>query len=345
MPQSRGSFQNEARTSWSDLALIACPLLVFIVSFTLGRYPVSLHQLLLSLASQLLPIRHTWSPTIDTVIYQVRLPRILAAMLVGAALSASGASYQGMFKNPMISGDILGVSSGAGFGAARAIYFSLSTIGIQAMAFGFGLAAVVLVMSVSGRIRRDQTLTLVLTGVIIGALFSAGTSLLKYVADPNNVLPAIEYWLMGSLASVDSQATLGAFIPIVLGVIPVYLLRWRINVLTLGDEEAAALGLDTRKLQNIVILCSTLMTSAAVSISGLIGWVGLIIPHLARMIVGPNYKRLLPASIMLGAAYLLLVDDVCRIMSNLEVPLGIVTAIIGAPLFLYLLLKGGRGWE
>ncbi len=345
MSHSGSSFQNRTGARWCELSLIACLLLVFVVSFALGRYPVGIRQLLLSLASQVLPIKHTWSPTIDTVIYQVRLPRILAAMLVGAALSAAGASYQGMFKNPLISGDILGVSSGAGFGAALAIYFSLNTVGIQAVSFCFGLAAVLLVMSISGRIRRDKSLTLVLTGFIVGALFSAATSLLKYVADPNNVLPAIEFWLMGSLASVDSNSAMSAFIPIFLGTVPIYLLRWRINVLTLGEEEAAALGLNTRKLQNIVIFCSTLMTSAAVSISGLVGWVGLIIPHLARMIVGPNYKMLLPASIMLGATYLLLVDDLCRTMSNLEVPLGIVTAVVGAPLFLYLLLKGGRGWE
>ena len=330
---------------WKEMGLVVLPVLVLMLSFPLGRYPITLAQLITILAAKVFPLSHTWPATLDTVIFQVRLPRIMAAMLVGAALATAGAAYQGMFKNPLVSPDILGASAGAGFGAALAIYFSFSYIGIQAASFCFGLAAVFLAYSFSGRIRHDPMLALVLAGILIGTLFSSGTSLIKYLADPYDKLPAITFWLMGSLASISKNDLAVATLPIVVGVVPLYLLRWRLNVLSLGEEEARALGLETGRLRFIVILCSTLMTSAAVSISGLVGWVGLIVPHLARMIVGPNYKVLLPASALIGAAYLLLVDDLARIMSTVEVPLGILTSVIGAPFFLCLLLNSRRGWQ
>ncbi|WP_420891001.1 FecCD family ABC transporter permease [Neomoorella thermoacetica] len=329
---------------WREIALPALPLLVFLLSFPLGRYAISPGQLLTILAAKVFPIEPTWPATMETVVFQVRLPRIIAAMLVGASLATAGAAYQGMFKNPLVSPDILGASAGAGFGAALAIYFSLGVVGIQVSSFLFGLLAVGLTWTLSSRIRRDPILILVLAGILIGTLFSSGTSLIKYVADPYDKLPAITFWLMGSLAAITPRDVWTALVPILAGMLPLYLFRWRLNVLSLGEEEARSLGLDTGRLRLIVILCSTLITAASVAISGMIGWVGLIIPHLARMLVGPNYRELLPAAILIGSAYLLLVDDLARVLTSVEIPLGILTSIIGAPFFLYLLLNARRGW-
>jgi len=335
----------EHRFMPKQTGLLVAAVLLFIISFGFGRYPISPGNLLMILASRFFPVTHTWPANLDIVVWNVRLPRIFAAMLVGAALSTSGAAFQGMFKNPLVSPDILGASMGAGFGAALGLYFSLDPLGIELLAFFFGLFAVLLAYYISSRIRFDPMLVLVLCGVLVGTIFSALTSLIKLVADPMSKLPAITFFLMGSLATVTPRDVFVVIIPMLLGGIPLFILRWRLNVLSLGDEEAMALGLDTRKMRFIVIICSTLMTSAAVSISGLIGWVGLIVPHLARMIVGPNFKMLLPTAIILGSAYLLLVDDIARCLFSTEVPLGILTALIGAPFFLCLLLKGQRGWK
>ncbi|NLT20578.1 MAG: iron ABC transporter permease [Syntrophomonadaceae bacterium] len=330
---------------WKIIILLFTLIFIFIFSFALGRYPVPPGQLLQVLASQIITMEPTWNVTVETVIFQVRLPRILAAILVGAALSTAGAAYQGMFKNPLVSPDILGASAGAGFGAALGIYFSFSMVGIQLMAFVGGLLAVGLTYGISIRIRHDPMLALVLSGVMIGSLFTAAISCIKYIADPYDKLPAITFWLMGSLASITSRDVYMVLIPIILGGLLLYLLRWRLNVLAMGEEEAQVLGINTRAMKTIVIICCTLMTAASVSISGLIGWVGLVIPHLARMIVGPNYQVLLPASILLGGAYLLLVDDLARLIASMEIPLGILTALIGVPFFLYLLLNSKWGWK
>lgn len=334
----------EGNYRWREGALTALPLLVFLFSLPLGRYPIAPGQLLTILAAKIFPIAPTWPATLETVVFQVRLPRMLAAMLVGAALATAGAAYQGMFKNPLVSPDILGASAGAGFGAALAIYFSLGVVGIQVSSFLFSLLAVGLTWALSSRIRHDPVLILVLAGILMGTLFSSGTSLIKYVADPYDKLPAITFWLMGSLAAITPRDVWTALVPILAGMLPLYLFRWRLNVLSLGEEEARSLGLDTGRLRLIVILCSTLITAASVAISGMIGWVGLIIPHLARMLVGPNYRELLPAAILIGSAYLLLVDDLARVLTSVEIPLGILTSIIGAPFFLYLLLNARRGW-
>lgn len=328
-----------------EIVLLAIALLIFVFSFPLGRYPISPENLIMILAAKVLPIPHTWPGTMDIVVFNVRLPRIMAAMLVGAALSTSGAAYQGMFKNPLVSPDILGAAMGAGFGAALAIYLSFNVFGIELSAFLFGLFAVLLTYFVSQKVPLEQMLVLVLTGVMVGTIFSSLTSLIKFVADPYDKLPAITFWLMGSLAAVTPQDVVTCFIPMLLGGIPLYVLRWRLNVLSLGEEEAMAMGLETGKLRFVVIICSTLMTAAAVSISGLVGWVGLIIPHWARMIVGPNYKILLPTSMILGGAYLMLVDDLARCVTSVEIPLGILTALIGAPFFFYLLVSGRKSWQ
>ena len=321
--------------------LILLPVILFFASFLIGRYPVSP----LDVVMALLPIKTNLSPAVYTVVWDIRLPRIIAAMIVGAALSISGASFQGTFQNPLVSPDILGVSAGAGFGAALAILLGSSPLMIQIMAFAFGLTAVSLTYFLSRNFKGNTILMMVLGGIAIGALFSAFTSCIKYLADPNSKLPEIVYWLMGSLANVNSSSIMMIIVPVLIGFTALLLVRWRLNVLSMGDDEARALGINIDRLRILVIACGTLLTAAAVSISGIIGWVGLVIPHVARMIVGPDHRKLLPASIALGAFFLLLVDDVCRTAVSIEIPLGILTAIIGAPFFVYLLNKGYEGWS
>lgn len=329
------------------LALAAIFVFVFFLSFLLGRYPVYpgevvrilfyRAQVALSGNSWLTP---DWTGAAETVVMDNRLPRAAAAILVGAALSAAGAAYQGMFQNPMVSPDILGASAGAGFGAALCIFLGASYLLVTASAFAFGMAAVLLAYAVSRVCRTDPTLGLVLAGIMIGSLFSAGTSFLKLIADTDSVLPAITYWLMGSLSNVRSKDLLAA-IPILGGLIPLFLLRWRINLLTTGEEEARSMGVNTGALRLGIILCATLVTAASVSISGMIGWVGLVIPHFCRMIFGCDYRRLIPASVLMGGAFLLAVDDFARLIASSEIPIGILTAFIGTPVFLYLILTGG----
>lgn len=333
------------RNIFLTTTLIVLPILLFFGSFMIGRYPVSPMDVILTIVSVFVPITTNLDSTIYTVVWDIRLPRIIAAMIVGAALSISGASFQGTFQNPLVSPDILGVSSGAGFGAAIAILFSFSMVMIQATAFLFGLVAVILTYSLSKRLRGNTILMTVLGGIAIAALFSAFISCIKYLADPDSKLPEIVYWLMGSLSAVNSSNVLMIIGPVLIGFTVLLLIGWRINVLSMGDDDARSLGVNTEKIRLLVILCCTLLTASAVSISGIIGWVGLVVPHAARMIVGPDHRKLLPASISLGATFLLLVDDVCRTATSIEIPLGILTAIIGAPAFIYLLQKGYEGWS
>ncbi len=283
--------------------------------------------------------------TLDTVLFFVRLPRVGAAMLVGGALAAAGTAYQGLFRNPLVSPDILGVSAGAGLGAVLGIFLSLPVLGIQLLAFVVGLATVGLVLLIAASVHgREPVLVLVLAGVVVGALAGSAVSLLKILADPYDQLPAITFWLLGSLAAVKLE-DLGSTLPVaVLGLVPLVLLRWRINVLSLGDEEAKALGIEAGRLRMLVVAAATLITASVVSIAGIVGWVGLIMPHMARMIVGPNFDRLLPAAMILGAAYLLVVDTLARSIAAVETPLGILTAFVGAPVFLWLLARGRHGW-
>jgi iron complex transport system permease protein len=310
-----------------------------VVAFAVGRYPVSLAELFSLLTGESVPAN------VQTIVLQVRGPRVLAALLVGAALAAAGTAYQGMFRNPLVSPDILGVSSGAALGAVSAIFLSLGILGVQILAFAGGLAAVALVYWIGSRMRgHDPLLALVLTGVVIGTLLGSAIALLKYLADPYNQLPAITYWLLGSLAST-SPPELAVAAPLALaGLVPMLLLRWRINLLALPDDEARSLGVDTRRLRTLVIAAATLMTAAAVAISGIIGWVGLLIPHAARLLVGPDFGRLLPLAMLLGAAFLLAVDTLCRTIAPIEVPPGVLTALIGTPFFLWLFALSKRTW-
>jgi iron complex transport system permease protein len=275
----------------------------------------------------------------------VRGPRVLAAVLVGAALAAAGTAYQGMFRNPLVSPDILGVSTGAALGAVLAIFLSQEILLTQIFAFGGGLAAVGLVYAVGARLRgHDPLLALVLTGVVIGTLLGSAIALLKYLADPYNQLPAITFWLLGSLAAISPKDIWYSMPLILIGLAPMLLLRWRINLLALPDDEARALGVDTRRLRTIVIACATLMTASVVAISGIIGWVGLLVPHAARLLVGPDFGRLLPLAMLIGAAFMLAVDTLCRTLAMIEVPPGVLTALIGTPFFLWLFALARRSW-
>lgn len=320
--------------------------LLSVVALQLGRFPVSVGDGLRVLVSWLTGGDSGLPETVETVILEIRLPRIAVALLVGGALAAAGATYQGIFRNPLVSPDILGVSSGAGFGAALAIFLSLPFVFVQGFAFGFGLVAVFAVYLIAQLVRgsHDPLLVLVLAGVVVGALLSAALAMLKYLADPYDQLPAIEYWLLGSLAGARADDILAVLLPMLLGLVPLILLRWRINLLSLDEEEARALGINAGRLRVLVIAAATLITASAVSIAGIVGWVGLIIPHLARLLVGPNYIRLLPTSILIGAAYLLAVDTVARTAATIELPLGTLNAFLGAPFFLYLLARARRSW-
>lgn len=316
-------------------------VLVLLGSLLLGRYALSPGQLLHMLWTKVTGGAADWPLSDDKVVFAVRLPRVAAAALVGAALAVSGAAYQGMFRNPMVSPDILGASTGAGFGAAVAILLGAGYFGISAAAFCCGLLAVAAAWLVSRLSRTNQTVTLILAGMMISSLFSAGTSFVKLVADTQQQLPAITYWLMGSLSSIKDKDVLFLSIPVALGMVPLLVLRWRMNLLTLGEEEAQSMGVNTRRLRGAVIVCATLLTSASVAVSGMIGWVGLVIPHFCRMLFGYDYRRLIPAGALFGAAFLLAVDDIARLVTTGELPLGILTAFVGAPLFVYLIVTGG----
>ena len=328
----------------SLILLVFLPIILFFASFLMGRYPISPVDVVKTILSPIFP-QLTVSSTVNTIVWQIRLPRILAALLVGASLSMAGTAFQGIFKNPLVSSDLLGVSNGAGFGAALAILLSGSSVVIQVFAFVFGIISVSITYLISKAYKAGGILILVLSGVAISAFFNSLISGIKFIADPEDKLPEIVYWLMGSLASVTMDEIIMIIIPLFIGFIILYLLRWQMNILAMGDEEAQSLGLNPSRVRLIIIVACTLLTSAAVSISGIIGWIGMIIPHMARMIVGSDNKILLPASLSLGASFLLLIDNISRAIISIEIPIGILTAVIGVPIFLYLLRRGYSEWS
>lgn len=320
-------------------------IFLFVLSLFMGRYSIPPQTIMTNIIFWLLSLGNVDPSNVGTVIFQIRLPRIIAAMLVGAGLSISGASFQGLFRNPLVSPYILGVASGAGFGACLGILISENIFVIQLMAFSFGILAAFLAYSLSKSCKTTATLVLVLSGIIVGAVFTALTSLIKYIADPYDKLPEMVFWLMGSLSSIRVGDLIYVTPAMLAGMLVLILIGWRINVISLGEEEARSLGIDTRKMTILVVICATLVTTSAISISGIIGWVGLVVPHISRMLVGPSYKKLLPMSVFLGASFLLVVDDLARTLMSIEIPLGILTALIGAPFFAYLLQKKKVGWS
>lgn len=324
------------------ILLCAAALFCILFSFAVGRFPVSVADVILVFATEILHLDIVWDFATWSTVINIRLPRIIAAFLVGAALATAGAAYQGMFQNPLVSPDILGASSGAGFGAALAIFLNLGPVWITVFAFAGAVICVGAAYFFSRLTRGSPVLSMVLAGILVGSLFTAMTSFLKTVADTEDQLPEITYWLMGSLAGADMKDVIFAGILILAGIIPIFLLRWRMNILTLGDDEAMSMGINPHRLRLIIVACATLITAASVSISGIIGWIGLVIPHFCRMIFGCDYRRLIPAAIIMGGAFLLVVDDLARCLTTVEIPIGILTAFVGAPIFAYLLMIGGR---
>ena len=316
-------------------------LALFLLSFVVGRYGVPLGQVVRILLSGVLPLEQTWTDNMAIAVLNVRLPRILLACLVGCGLSAAGTGYQTVFQNPMAAPDILGASSGACFGAALAILTGQGAVMITVVAFLASLLSVALVYLVGNHTRGNRVVNLLLAGIMVGSLFSACTSYIKLVADPTNQLPQITYWLMGSLSGTRMGTVRFAAVCMAVGLVPLLLLRWRMNLLTLSPDEARAMGVHTDRLRLAVILSSTVLTAAAVSVSGMIGWVGLVIPHLSRRIVGSDCRRLMPMACLFGAAFLLLVDNMARCLTATEIPIGILTAFVGAPFFIYLMVRGG----
>ena len=338
------------RTAAIMVVLVVLMALVFFVSLALGRYdfdPQAAWALLFGAVDGADAEAVDAGATSLYVMLRLRLPRVLAALCVGAMLASAGCAYQGLFRNPMVSPDLLGASAGAGFGAALGILLSLGGAGVQLSAFAFGLLAVFASYMLAQRFSRNMQalLVLVLCGMVVQQLFMAFTSAVKFVADPNSQLPEITFWLMGGLANAKLDNLAWLIVPMCIGVPVLWLLRWRLNIMSLGDEEAQMLGTDVRKMRLVIVAAATLVTSSAVSVAGMVGWVGLIIPHLARFLVGPDHRVLLPASFLMGASFLMMVDDVCRCVYTTEIPISILTAIIGAPLFIYLISRTGKRAE
>ncbi len=309
------------------------------VSLMLGRYPIDPLQAIAMLVDQVVSLPQTWTDQQATLFFNVRLPRVLLGLMVGCCLAAAGAAYQGTFQNPLVSPDILGASQGAAFGAALAILLGFSAAGVSLTAFAMALLTVFLVLLISARAKGNHMMVVVLAGVMVSSLFQAGVSYAKLVADPTDELADITYWLMGSLTGAKMSEVTTVFPLMLVGCAVLFALRWRINILTMGDDEAATMGVNARLIRIVVIVAATIVTASSVCVTGMIGWVGLVIPHLCRMLVGADYRRLIPASMLMGAGFLLVVDDVARLATTAEIPIGILTAFVGAPFFLYLITR------
>ncbi|MGO3926682.1 iron ABC transporter permease [Rhodopseudomonas pseudopalustris] len=330
----------ERRVTSILIALALLLIVVVIFAAGIGPYRIPPGEVIAAIAAWLGGAdRHDQAAV---VLFQIRLPRIAAAICVGAALSAAGAAYQNLFRNPLVSPDILGVSHGAGLGAVIAILFGLPVVAIELFGFVTGSLTVMLVAALAWSLReRGDVLMLVLAGIVVGSIAAAAISLVKLVADPYSQLPMITYWLLGSLASVR-PSDLAVVVPTVLvGLIPLYLLRWRITVMSCGDDDARALGINVHRTRQVVIAAATLITAAVVAISGVIGWVGLMVPHMARLLVGPRFDRVLPTSILIGASFMIVVDTLARTAANIEIPIGVLTALVGGGLFVWLMTRKG----
>ena len=325
--------------------LLVLPLAAFLVSFAMGRYSITIPQLLHTLYYHFADPSQVISPNMETTVFNIRLPRVLAVLLVGGGLSISGAAYQGMFKNPMVSPDVLGASAGAGFGACLAMLLELPTLYIQLLSFVFGLLAVAVAVGATRRFSQDAILGLVLGGMMVGTLFQSGTSTLKLLADADEKLPQITFWLMGGFNDMTTPKLLSILLPVGAGYLILFLTRWQLNVLSFGEEEARSLGVNTRRVRTLVIVAATLITSASVSVCGVVGWVGLMIPHAGRALTGPNFRRLIPVSAILGSTFLLLVDDVARTAFTMELPIGILTSFLGVPFFFFIFQSSRKKGE
>ncbi|GGC78786.1 FecCD family ABC transporter permease [Enterococcus wangshanyuanii] len=339
MEQRQSSFRQKKIILLGTILLF---FIVLIVSFLLGKYPITLNDFFGAVFNKIIPLEQTWSTQVETILFKIRFPRIIMAVVIGSGISVAGATYQALFQNPMISQDILGASQGAAFGAAVGLFFSLTYEQVISLSFIFGILAVGAVLLLNRWLKSNSVLNMILIGMMIGSLFSSAVSFLKLVGDPTNTLPAITYWLMGSLSAIKMQDLHFAIPLILVGMLPIFLLRWRLNILSLGEEEALSLGVNSRQLRIILIIAATLITAAAVSVSGLIGWVGLVVPHFSRLLIGNDHRYTIPVSAILGGTFLLFVDDFSRLISTSEIPIGILTSFIGAPIFLILIVKSSR---
>ncbi len=309
-----------------------------VVALASGRYPLSPVEVGAAVRDRL--TGQVTTTTADAVVWQIRAPRVAVALVVGAALSVAGAAFQHIFRNPLVAPDTLGVSSGAALGAVIAIFAGASALAIETSAFAGGLVAAGSVMLIASRLRAHEPIvTLILTGIVVAGLLGAILSMLKFLADPWNQLPAITFWLMGSFSAVTFAELMRVLPVVAVAVVALASLAWRINLLALPDDDARALGVDTRVLRGVVIVVATLMTAACVAVSGVVGWVGLIVPHMARLIVGPDFSRLLPTAALLGAAFMLAMDTLARSLAAVEIPPGILTAFVGTPVFIALLAR------
>ena len=323
--------------------LLVILLTSIVAALVSGKYSLTLDELYRLFASELSTSKDTIDPRNSTVFWQIRFPRTLAAILIGGGLAIAGAAYQGMFRNPLVSPDILGVSAGAGVGAVMGIFFGLPLLYIQLAAFIGGLVTVAIVYFIAKMAKQhDPILSLVLVGVAISALCGSAISLMKILADPYTQLPSITFWLLGGLSSITQEDIISVLPLMIIGTVPLLLLRWRMNLLSLSDEEAKSLGVNVGLTRGVFIICATLLTASAVSIAGIIGWIGLIVPHITRMIVGANFRYQLPASMVVGAIMLLITDTLARTIAAIELPLGILTSAVGAPFFLGILLHTRR---
>lgn len=311
-------------------------LFLALIALCLGQYTIALQDVIKVLTLQKVDLVNA-----ETVIFNIRIPRILVSLIVGSGLATAGASFQALFSNPLATPDTLGCANGASFGAALAILLGLNALGIQISALIFGILAVVLVFVFTRYRHANQIMMIILGGMVVSSLFSALVSLIKYVADPNDVLPVITFWLMGSFSNSTVRSLYTGVPMIILGMMILYLMRYRMNALSLKEEEAASLGINVRKNRMIVIVASSLITASVVSMCGVVGWVGLLIPHISRMLFGNNHTKVIPGCIVFGALFMLIIDTIARCMYQAEIPVSILTAIIGAPVFLLLLRKTG----
>ena len=334
-----------SKVTWKVKLLIALAVVVaFFFSFMMGKYAMTPVEVCQTFWAHFFDPANV-DPKMDRVLFRIRLPRVGVCMLVGAALAVAGASYQGMFKNPLTSPDLLGASAGASLGACLALLWGLAGEYVQLFAFAGGMLAVGMAVWLNHQVDYDPTLGLVLAGILVSTLFQSGMSMVKFLADADDKLPTITFWLMGSFANVDASDFLMCLAPMLIGFVILMSQSWKLNVLSFGDEEARAMGIKTGRTRLLVIFASTLITSASVAVAGIVGWIGLVIPHLARAIVGPNYKVLLPCSMVVGAVYLLLVDNIARLAMTVEVPIGILTAILGVPFFVVIFKHNMKGWR
>ncbi|MFA5309328.1 MAG: iron ABC transporter permease [Dehalococcoidales bacterium] len=323
--------------------LLVFPVLAFLVSFSIGKFPISIPDLLHTLFYHFVDPAKIANANMETVLFNIRLPRVLTVLIVGGGLSMAGASFQGMFKNPLVSPDILGASAGAAFGACVAMLLDMPSAFVQLFSFCSGILAVTIATNATKKFSRDPILGLVLGGIMIGSLFSAGTSALKILADAVDKLPQITFWLMGSFNTINTTKFLSILLPMAISFIILFSVRWHLNVLSFGEEEAKSLGVKTERIRRLTIIASTLITASSVSISGMVGWIGLVIPHMGRALVGPNFKRLIPTCLILGSTFLLIVDDIARCTFTVELPIGILMSFVGVPFFYFIYKYRAKG--